>query len=128
MRTRLYSKMTGKEIREYLARKDLIFVPIGTVETHGKLPLDVEYIGPLGNALATRERVDFFHRQLTRRGIFFQLILDIFFDCLCVLAHCVHIIAAAPKFSVSVLVPCISPLLKYHQTALPFQISHKTRH
>ena len=43
---------------DYLKRNDIIFVPVGPTEMHGRLPLDVEYIGPLGLALAMAEEVD----------------------------------------------------------------------
>ena len=42
MRTRLLPKMLNSEVQEYLNRNDIIIVPVGTVEMHGGLPLDVE--------------------------------------------------------------------------------------
>lgn len=58
MRTRLLSKMTNEEVEEYLDRNSIIFVPVGTVELHGKMPLDCEYTQPAGLALAMAEKVD----------------------------------------------------------------------
>ena len=42
MRTRILPKMLNCEVQEYLKRNDIIIVPVGTVEMHGGLPLDVE--------------------------------------------------------------------------------------
>lgn len=42
MRTRILPKMLNSEVQEYLQRNDIIIVPVGTVEMHGGLPLDVE--------------------------------------------------------------------------------------
>lgn len=42
MRTRILPKMLNSEVQEYLSRNDIIIVPVGTVEMHGGLPLDVE--------------------------------------------------------------------------------------
>lgn len=58
MRTRLLSKMTNAEVEEYLDRNSIIFVPVGTVELHGRMPLDCEYTGPAGMSLAMAEKVD----------------------------------------------------------------------
>lgn len=44
MRTRAINAMTNHEITEYLKRKDVIFIPVGTVETHNPYPVDCEYV------------------------------------------------------------------------------------
>jgi len=44
MRTRILPKMLNSEVQEYLKRNDIIIVPVGTVEMHGGLPLDVETV------------------------------------------------------------------------------------
>jgi creatinine amidohydrolase len=44
MRTRFLPKMTNCEVEDYLHSNDLIFVPVGVVETHGSFPLDCETI------------------------------------------------------------------------------------
>lgn len=36
--------MTNHEIQEYLKRSDVIFIPVGTVETHNPLPVDCEHV------------------------------------------------------------------------------------
>jgi creatinine amidohydrolase len=58
MRTRLLSKMTNAEVEEYLARNSIVFVPVGTVELSGHMPMDNEYTSPAGIALACAEVVD----------------------------------------------------------------------
>ncbi len=58
MRTRILARMTNYEVEEYLDRNDIIFVPVGPTEMHGNLPLEVEYVGPLGTAVAMAEKVD----------------------------------------------------------------------
>lgn len=42
MRTRILPKMLNCEVQEYLKHNDIIIVPVGTIEMHGGLPLDVE--------------------------------------------------------------------------------------
>ncbi len=44
MRTRALNAMTNHEIQEYLQRRDVIFIPVGTVETHNPYPVDCEYV------------------------------------------------------------------------------------
>lgn len=44
MRTRALNAMTNHEIEEYLKRKDVVFIPVGTVETHNPYPVDCEYV------------------------------------------------------------------------------------
>ena len=44
MRTHALNCMTNHEIEEYLKRNDVVFVPVGTVETHNPYPVDCEYV------------------------------------------------------------------------------------
>lgn len=44
MRTRSYNKLTNDEVEQYLQKNDLIFIPVGTIETHGALPIDAETV------------------------------------------------------------------------------------
>ena len=44
MRTRNLCALTNYEVEEYLKHSDIIFIPVGTVELHGPLPLDCEYV------------------------------------------------------------------------------------
>ena len=58
MRTRLLTSLSNVEIEQYLKRNDVIFVPIGTVEVHGGLPVDCEYVGALAVAIKMAEKAD----------------------------------------------------------------------
>src|SRR5207245_9017705 len=58
MRTPLPTGLTNTEIEQYLKRNDVIFVPVGTVEPHGGLPIDCEYVGPLAYAIKMAEATD----------------------------------------------------------------------
>jgi creatinine amidohydrolase len=46
------------EVEEYLKRSDVIFIPVGTIETHGTFPLDIETTVPEGIALEMAEKTD----------------------------------------------------------------------
>lgn len=39
LRTRVYDSMTNAEVTSYLARNDVVFLPVGTAEMHGSMPL-----------------------------------------------------------------------------------------
>lgn len=58
MRTRLLTSLSNVEIEQYLKRNDVIFVPIGTIEVNGGLPVDCEYVGPLAVAIKMAEKAD----------------------------------------------------------------------
>lgn len=58
MRTRILSKLTNCEVDQYLKERDIIIVPVGTVEMHGGLPLDCETVISEAFALKMAERVD----------------------------------------------------------------------
>ena len=58
MRTRFLPKMTHDEVCEYVKRNDIIYVPFGTVEVHGTIPLDVETTTPEAFALLMAEETD----------------------------------------------------------------------
>ena len=58
MRTRILTHMTNTEIEQYLKRNDVIFIPVGTVESHAELPIDSEYVGPLAYAMKLAEEGD----------------------------------------------------------------------
>ncbi|MCD9025115.1 creatininase family protein [Cohnella silvisoli] len=58
MRSRFLNKMTNDEVEKYLDRNDIIFIPIGTIETHGRFPLDVELTAPKAFSLLMAEKVD----------------------------------------------------------------------
>ena len=58
MRSRLLTSLTNTEIEQYLRRNDIIFIPIGTVEPAGGMPIDAEYVIPLAQAIKAAEAVD----------------------------------------------------------------------
>ena len=58
MRTRILGKMLNSEVQEYLQRNDIIIVPVGTIEMHGGLPLDVETVTSEAIALRMAESCD----------------------------------------------------------------------
>ena len=58
MRTRFLTKLINREAEAYLARRDVIFIPVGTTEMHGAMPLDCETVLPEAIALLMAERAD----------------------------------------------------------------------
>jgi creatinine amidohydrolase len=58
VRTRLFDSLTNREVEEYLDRSDIMFLPVGTVEMHGEMPVGCEHILPLAFALKMAEEVD----------------------------------------------------------------------
>lgn len=58
MRTRFLTRMINSEVEDFLERRDVIFVPIGAVETHGGLPLDCEAVLSEAFALKMAEAAD----------------------------------------------------------------------
>ena len=78
--------------------------------------------------LAARKRALRLHCQLLSHFIFFQLILYVLLYPARVFACCVYIVSPAPKLSAPVFVLQLPELFIQHRTALPFQVSHETRH
>jgi len=58
MRTRFYDSLRNREIEEYLGRRDIIFLPVGTVEMHGEMPVGCEHALHTAVALKMAEEVD----------------------------------------------------------------------
>lgn len=58
LRTRILPHMLNSEAEEYLARNDIIIVPVGTVEMHGGFPLDSETVISEAYALRMAEACD----------------------------------------------------------------------
>lgn len=52
MRTRMLTKLTNHEVEQYLERNDLVFIPVGVIETHGGMPLDAETV--IAEAVCTK--------------------------------------------------------------------------
>lgn len=71
LRTRYLTSLTNIEVENYLQRNDLVFVPIGTVQAHGVLPVDAEYVAAQALALKMAEASDglvFPYMQFTYPG------------------------------------------------------------
>ena len=58
MRTRYFTSLTNPEIEDYLKRNDIIFIPVGTVESMGAFPTDLEYTMAEAYALKMAEEAD----------------------------------------------------------------------
>lgn len=58
MRTRFLTRLINREAENYLARRDVIFIPVGTTEMHGAMPLDCETVLPEAIAMLMAERAD----------------------------------------------------------------------
>lgn len=77
MKTRILNKMRNIEVEEYLDRgRDVIFIPVGTIELHGDLPLDCEtiYVEAIAEKMAeatdslSLSGLPFFYPGATRVG------------------------------------------------------------
>lgn len=58
MRTRYFTSLTNPEVEEYLKRNDVIFIPVGTSESFGTMPNDLEYTMAEAYALKMAEEAD----------------------------------------------------------------------
>ena len=58
MRTRMYDSLNNREIAAYLARSDVIFLPVGVTEIHGEMPVNAEHVLALGAAKLLAEAAD----------------------------------------------------------------------
>src|SRR2546423_11783845 len=58
LHTRDMTRLSQIQVADYLKRSDIIFIPVGAVETNGILPSDRDYVYPLGYALAMAEELD----------------------------------------------------------------------
>lgn len=58
MRSRNLCALTNWEVEQYLKRNDVIFIPVGTAELHGPLPLDCEYVSVEALAYKLAEQCD----------------------------------------------------------------------
>ena len=77
----------------------------------------------------TRKRVYVFVKTyLVTSYVLLQLVSYVFFNDFFISANCINIVSSAPKMAISILVFQICVSVKYHQTALSFQVSHKLRY
>jgi creatinine amidohydrolase len=58
VRTRFFDSLRNREIEDFLARRDVIFLPVGTIEMHGEMPVGCEHVLPLAVASAMAEAAD----------------------------------------------------------------------
>src|SRR5258706_8943394 len=58
LHTRDMTRLSQVQVADYLKRSDIIFIPVGAVETNGILPSDRDYVYPLGYAMAMAEELD----------------------------------------------------------------------
>lgn len=58
LHTRDLTRLSHVQVADYLKRSDIIFIPIGAVETNGILPSDRDYVSPLAYAMAMADEVD----------------------------------------------------------------------
>jgi creatinine amidohydrolase len=58
LHTRDYIRLSQVQVMEYLKRSDVMFIPVGAVETNGISPSDRDYVTPLAYAMAMAEEVD----------------------------------------------------------------------
>ncbi len=58
LHTRDLTRLSQVQIADYLKRSDIVFVPVGAVETNGILPSDRDYVFPLAIAMIAAKEVD----------------------------------------------------------------------
>src|SRR6266699_5945555 len=55
LHTRDLTRLSQVQVADYLKRSDIIFIPVGAVETNGIMPSDRDYVSPLAYAMAMAE-------------------------------------------------------------------------
>ena len=58
LHTRDMTRLSHVQVDDYLKRSDIIFIPIGAVETNGIMPSDRDYVSPLAYAMTMAEELD----------------------------------------------------------------------
>src|SRR6201991_4827151 len=58
LHTRDLTRLSQIQVADYLKRSDIIFIPIGAVETNGIMPSDRDYVSPLAYASAMADELD----------------------------------------------------------------------
>src|SRR5579859_4558694 len=58
LHTRDMTRLSQVQVVDYLKRSDIIFIPVGAVETNGIMPSDRDYISPLAYAMTMADEVD----------------------------------------------------------------------
>ncbi len=58
LHTRDLTRLSQVQVAGYLERSDIVFVPVGAVETNGIMPSDRDYVWPLAYAMTMAEETD----------------------------------------------------------------------
>ena len=58
LHTRDMTRLSQVQVVEYLKRSDIIFIPLGAVETNGIMPSDRDYVSPLAYSMAMADELD----------------------------------------------------------------------
>jgi creatinine amidohydrolase len=58
LHTRDMTRLSQVQVAEYLKRSDIIFIPVGAVETNGIMPSDRDYVAPLAYAMTMADELD----------------------------------------------------------------------
>src|SRR3954463_7718225 len=58
LHTRDMTRLSQVQVADYLKRSDIIFVPVGAVETNGIMPSDRDYVSPLAYAMTMADELD----------------------------------------------------------------------
>src|SRR5262245_26480180 len=58
LHTRDMTRLSQVQVADYLKRSDIVFIPIGAVETNGIMPSDRDYVAPLAYAMAMADELD----------------------------------------------------------------------
>lgn len=58
LHTRDLTRLSQIQVADYLKRSDIIFIPLGAVETNGIMPSDRDYVSPLAYAMTMAEELD----------------------------------------------------------------------
>ena len=58
LHTRDMTRLSQVQVAEHLKRQDVVFIPVGAVETNGIFPSDRDYVSPLAYAMALAEEAD----------------------------------------------------------------------
>ena len=58
LHTRDLTRLSQVQVADYLKRSDIVFVPLGAVETNGIMPSDRDYVAPLAYAMAMADELD----------------------------------------------------------------------
>ncbi|MGH9667765.1 MAG: creatininase family protein [Bryobacteraceae bacterium] len=58
LHTRDLTRLSQVQIADYLTRKDIVYIPVGAVETNGIFPSDRDYVSALAYAMAMAKETD----------------------------------------------------------------------